>query len=40
MGTHAVLMSCAVDASNPAAMALAGVLSAAFERHGRSLLPL
>ncbi|MBH2019077.1 MAG: nitrogen fixation protein NifQ [Burkholderiales bacterium] len=40
MGTHAVLMSCAVDASNPAAMALAGVLSAAFERHGRRLLPL
>ncbi|CAN5205191.1 nitrogen fixation protein NifQ [soil metagenome] len=40
MTTHAVLMSCTVDASEPAALALAGVLAAAFERHGRSLLPL
>jgi nitrogen fixation protein NifQ len=33
-------MSCAPDANDPAALALAGVLSAAFERHGRHLLPM
>ena len=37
---YAVLMSCAVDSTEPAAMALAGVLSAAFGRHGRRLLPM
>ena len=40
MTAHKVLMSCAVDARDVAALALAGVLSAAFERHGRRLLPL
>lgn len=40
MSAHAVLMSCAPDANDAAALALAGVLSAAFERHGRSLLPM
>lgn len=40
MNPHAVLMSCAVDAHDPAALALAGVLSAAFERHGYGLLPM
>jgi nitrogen fixation protein NifQ len=40
MGAHAVLMSCAVDANEPAALALAGVLSTAFDHHGRHLLPM
>ena len=40
MGAHAVLIACALDAKEPAALALAGVLSAAFERHGQRLLPL
>lgn len=40
MGAHSVLMSCALDAHDPAALALAGVLSAAFDHHGRSLLPM
>ncbi|MDF1484102.1 nitrogen fixation protein NifQ [Ramlibacter sp. H39-3-26] len=40
MGTHALLMSHAADARDPAVLALAGVLSAAFERHGRGLLPM
>ena len=40
MGAHAVLMSCALDANEPATLALAGVLSAAFERHGQHLLPM
>lgn len=40
MGAHIVLMSCAVDPNDPAAMALAGVLAAAFDHHGRRLLPL
>lgn len=40
MGAHAVLIACALDASEPAALALAGVLSAAFERHGQRLLPM
>lgn len=40
MGAHAVLMSCALDAKEPAALALAGVLAAAFERHGQHLLPM
>ncbi|MEO5661173.1 MAG: nitrogen fixation protein NifQ, partial [Polaromonas sp.] len=40
MGAHIVLMSCAVEPDDPAAMALAGVLAAAFDHHGRGLLPL
>ena len=40
MGTHALLTSFAADARDPAAMALAGVLSAAFDRHGCGLLPM
>lgn len=40
MGVRAMLMSCAADAGDPAALALAGVISAAFERHGRGLLPM
>jgi nitrogen fixation protein NifQ len=40
MNAQAMLMSFAADAQDPAALALAGVLSAAFECHGRRLLPL
>jgi nitrogen fixation protein NifQ len=40
MGTHTLLMSFAADARDPAAMALAGVLCVAFDRHGRGLLPV
>lgn len=38
--TLPVLMSCATRPQDPASMALAGVLSAAFDRHGRAWLPL
>ncbi len=38
--THVVLMSCAGDANDPATLAIAGVLSAAFERYGHHLLPM
>ncbi|MDO8777669.1 MAG: nitrogen fixation protein NifQ [Burkholderiaceae bacterium] len=40
MGTHAVLMSCATNAKDPGALAIAGVLSMAFDRHGYGRLPL
>ncbi|MDR2127748.1 MAG: nitrogen fixation protein NifQ [Burkholderiaceae bacterium] len=40
MGTHALLMSFAANPQEPATMALAGVLAAAFDRHGRRLLPM
>ena len=40
MGAHAVLIAHALDAKEPTVLALAGVLSAAFERHGRQQLPL
>lgn len=40
MGTQALLIRFAVDASDPAAMALAGVLGAALDRHGQHLLPM
>lgn len=40
METRALLLSRATDAGDPAALALAGVLATAFERHGRGLLPL
>ncbi len=40
MRAHAVLIACAANANEPAALALAGVLSAAFERHGQRLLSL
>jgi nitrogen fixation protein NifQ len=37
---RATLMAHAVDTSDPAALALAGVLSAQMERHGRQVLPM
>lgn len=40
METRALLLSRAADAGDPAALALAGVLATAYERHGRGLLPL
>lgn len=40
MGTHAVLMSCALDAHDPAPQAIAGVLSVAFNQHGLGRLPM
>jgi len=38
--THAVLMSCAANGSDPATLALAGVLAQALDQHGYHLLPL
>ncbi|WP_454720236.1 MULTISPECIES: nitrogen fixation protein NifQ [Cupriavidus] len=40
MDYRAVLMACAADRDDPAVLALAGVLSAAFARHGTGVLPL
>jgi len=40
MNTYASLMACAVDAHDPTVLALAGVLSSAFDRHGVDALPM
>lgn len=38
--THAILMSCAISGTDPATLALAGVLAQAMDEHGSHLLPL
>jgi len=40
MNARAILMARAGDATDPTALALAGVLAAAYERHGAQVLPL
>lgn len=40
MNAYATLMACAVDADDPTVLALAGVLSSAFGRHGVDQLPM
>lgn len=40
MDTYATLMACAADADDPTVLALAGVMSGAFERHGLDALPM
>ncbi len=40
MDTYATLMACAVDTSDPTVLALAGVLSSAFDRDGARALPI
>jgi len=40
MSPYATLMTCAVDAGDPTVLALAGVLSGAFERYGTRALPI
>lgn len=40
MDAHAILIACAAAPCDPAALALAGVMSSAFERDGTAVLPL
>lgn len=40
MDSHAILIACAIDAHDPTALALAGVLSTAFDRDGARVLPI